>query len=559
MKVKTLQIHNFRSIADIEIELQPYSLLIGPNNAGKSNVIAAIRVFYEKGLKYDRARDFPKFATSDGESWIEIEYEPSADEFETLKEEYRLPGGTLRVRKFLESNEKDEEGKQRNGIYAWVNGCLSGSRFYGAKNVQQGKLGDIIYVPAVSKLDDQTKLSGPSPFRDLINAVLSGILESSPSYQELVGAFGEFGSKLKREQSEQGHSLELLECQITEELRNWGHNLELLVNSVRSEDVAKNLIGHQIVDALLGTPLDPAAFGHGFQRHLIYTLIKLAAQYESKPSASKSKEFSPRLTWLLFEEPEAFLHPTQVAALNWNLRRFAFSSGQQVTLCSHNSQFASHNMEDIPAILRVNREGAHTVVGQVRESQLGAVLEANQACIAKMTDAGINVADEDTTLDMESIKYALWLNPTRASVFFGEHVLLVEGPSEHAIITYLLSTGQLAPKRGVTVVDTIGKWNTHRFMNILSSLRVSHAVLYDRDKPGARNDALEAAIASMRTAYTKAVDCFDPDFEGFLGIPKGKVQDHRKPQYVMWQLLNGKIAPARVSALCDKLQLLVDA
>ena len=63
MKLKHITIHNFRSIHDATLNLFDYNLLVGPNNAGKSTVIDAIRVFYEKdGFKYKSDRDFPFIA-----------------------------------------------------------------------------------------------------------------------------------------------------------------------------------------------------------------------------------------------------------------------------------------------------------------------------------------------------------------------------------------------------------------------------------------------------------------------------------------------------------------
>jgi len=42
--------------------LMDYSLIVGPNNAGKSTIIDAIRVFYEKdGYKYKWDRDKPYY------------------------------------------------------------------------------------------------------------------------------------------------------------------------------------------------------------------------------------------------------------------------------------------------------------------------------------------------------------------------------------------------------------------------------------------------------------------------------------------------------------------
>ncbi len=54
--------------------------MVGANNSRKNNVMDALRIFYEKGLKYEKSRDFPKFDTEDNESWIEIEYSLSENE-----------------------------------------------------------------------------------------------------------------------------------------------------------------------------------------------------------------------------------------------------------------------------------------------------------------------------------------------------------------------------------------------------------------------------------------------------------------------------------------------
>ena len=231
MKAISVKIHNFRTFDDCELNFLSYSLLVGANNAGKSNLIDAIRVFYEKEIKYDEARDFPKFATKDKDLWIEIQFLPSKEELGTLKEDYKLPGGTFRVRKYMQTAEKDDEGKSKSGgIFAYIGGQISNSRFYGAKNVQQGKFGELIYIPAVSKLDEHTKLTGPSALRDLINTVLKKIVDTSPSYNELKMAFETFGNKVKTEVTQDGQSLQRIEDDISQEIAEWGTSFELFVN-----------------------------------------------------------------------------------------------------------------------------------------------------------------------------------------------------------------------------------------------------------------------------------------------------------------------------------------
>ena len=57
MRIKSIQIHNYRSIIDSKIDLEDYSAIVGANNAGKSTFINAIRTFYDE-LKWSK-QDFP--------------------------------------------------------------------------------------------------------------------------------------------------------------------------------------------------------------------------------------------------------------------------------------------------------------------------------------------------------------------------------------------------------------------------------------------------------------------------------------------------------------------
>jgi len=227
-------------LRDAEINLQPFSVLVGANNSGKSNLIDAIRVFYDH-LKFDRKRDFPKFSTNDYESWIEIEFQLSESEWNNLSDKYRLSSERrIRVRRYVLSEDRGMGlyfvEKNRDGDE------VADDLFYGAKNVQKAKLGKIVYIPAVSKLDEQTKLTGPSPFRDLISMVLDRVLSDSPSYAQLEGAFGEFEKSIKDERSKDGYSLRRLEEEITRAVESWGVEFRIGISPVAPSDIVKNLI-----------------------------------------------------------------------------------------------------------------------------------------------------------------------------------------------------------------------------------------------------------------------------------------------------------------------------
>lgn len=48
MRIKSIRIENFRSFKDCTVDLNPYSCFVGPNGVGKSNVLAALNVFFQE-------------------------------------------------------------------------------------------------------------------------------------------------------------------------------------------------------------------------------------------------------------------------------------------------------------------------------------------------------------------------------------------------------------------------------------------------------------------------------------------------------------------------------
>ena len=291
MQINLVTIHNFRSIADGTFGMGDYSLLIGANNSGKSNVVDALRIFYEKGLKFEKSRDFPKFATGDKDSWIEIEYILNDEEYTNLKDEYKRSNNHLKVRKYFLTNQKDHNGKTKQGIYAYVKDSISDEHFYGAKNVQQGKLGDAIYIPAVSRLDDHTKLSGPSALRDLLTDIVKKLVKSSTAFTALTDSFETFKEGFKVEETKDRKSLSGLENDINNHIKEWEAEFELNIDPVDEANIIKNLVSFKIIDTALGERLEAGQFGQGFQRHLIYTLIRIAAEYQTVAASTVKKEF----------------------------------------------------------------------------------------------------------------------------------------------------------------------------------------------------------------------------------------------------------------------------
>ena len=47
MKIKQVQICNFRSIKNLDFDFKDFTVLLGANNSGKSNILKALNFFFQ--------------------------------------------------------------------------------------------------------------------------------------------------------------------------------------------------------------------------------------------------------------------------------------------------------------------------------------------------------------------------------------------------------------------------------------------------------------------------------------------------------------------------------
>jgi len=551
MKIKTIKIHNFRSIKEQTFDLIDYSLLVGANDSGKSNIIDAIRVFYND-LKFSEEKDWPKFITNDDESWIEIKFLLSNEEFENLKEEYKQEEAKEKffiVRKYLKHSVKVQSGS--SNIYGYEQGRLSENFFYGWKNVAKGKLGDILYIPAVSQVTDYTKLSGPSYLRNILDFICKKIISSSESFNNLNKTFDEFTKNFKQEKTKEGLSLEGFEKDINDDIADRKVKMNFSIRSLDVADITKNLIEPYIKDEVLGDHKLPIeSFGEGLQRRLVYTLIKLSTKYKEKKSTKEKKEFFSNFLLILFEEPEAFLHSSQQEILNQSLKELSNEESQQILISTHSVHFVSRNIDNLPSILKLYKQGGETQVYQITESGLRQTLVAN-----KQLKHILGQKIEDKDLELEAIRYALWLDPDRCCAFFADFILICEGASEKILIDYLIKNKDIELlDKEIYILNALGKENIHRYMNLFKELGIKHSVLFDGDENKKNSNyhaKVNGFITNNKNEFTIKIDSFKNNLEDFLAIPEESRSD-KKPLSVMWHYQNNKIEDKKIQEFKTK-------
>ncbi|MFA5871381.1 MAG: AAA family ATPase [Parcubacteria group bacterium] len=525
MKIKEIEIKNFRSIksANLSGPTDDIWTFIGQNNAGKSSVIHAIRAFY---ADYNvTVEDFCRSCSS-APIEITLEYELHEEEFSQLPEFYKLPNNRLKVvKRFTKEKLKGEfHGFEIKG------GIIKEreSEFFGDKNVPVGKLGDIIYIPAVKDLSEELKKTKSSIFTKLISRILSEALVELDSWNDLVREVKKFTNDLKSPIKDSGEgnlkSVHEIEESLTEMLSSWRLRSQIDISPPTPEDIIISGSKLKLLSEDTGQEEDPLTLGSGAQRSIVNSLLLLWAQVESKKKKASKKIFSGDLTLLLYEEPESLLHYDQEKKLLKNLEEIAKSGSSQIFLCTHS-----------PNLITTKSNALFSIFRYVKENTETEIFKASQ-----------NFLDQLKT-EEDIFSFVLWLNPDRNTMFFVDKVILVEGSTDKVFLNYLIQNFNV--DANVYIIDCGGKWNIPRFMSLCLEFGIKHSVLFDGD--GDKNEEHKERnkeIFDDKNIFTIDIKKFPDTLERYVEFDE---KERDKPLEILNQLKSGKLTEDKKKEFID--------
>jgi predicted ATP-dependent endonuclease of OLD family len=163
----------------------------------------------------------------------------------------------------------------------------------------------------------------------------------------------------------------------------------------------------------------------------------------------------------------------------------------------------------------------------------------------------------------------LWIDPTRANAFLSEKVILIEGPTEKALFSFLFNhpkgafynDGRTAK---VTIVDTVGKYHQYKFSHLLNMFGVKVWCLYDGDNDkcnhGISHKILNEGIEGLKTDGIIR-DCMrlDPSLEQYLGVEKSEGSQDINMYICLEQNKNGCLDSKNYSDLVDYVKRVIEA
>lgn len=517
MKIEQIRLNGIKSYSDIKVErISNYNIFIGPNNSGKSNFLYAIRIFFEdQKITKD---DIFKFTTVN-EIRIEITFKKSQSE--------KLPN----LGKFFKNKNNivitcsiDTNAKSLKPIYR-----IDGNEISKQDKQELMDSVDLIYVPAVWTIEEEISNTKMSPFNKLMSDIIIDNIKNIKQYDSHKNFLNVIIKKIKNEKD---GILDSIQEQLDSDMIYNSFNINIC-NPLNKDQLLEELVNYISKKLQLTAKINNEQFvidsqGNGFQRSLLYSLIKFRNLKQSK---------SKKPSILLFEEPELFLHPNLQKNLRENLIGLS-KKNFQIFITTHSPYFIT-NIENINNLNRVYLEKNMSYIKSITKKEFKKVINKNRIILenANIVELSTNKGDSSFKESLEKT-VLLWSTAERMASLFSNKVLLVEGRSDVNAIYYLLNSDYFKSysKNDLYVMDTNGKFTMYLWASILNSLGVQVWILYDQDgnikKPTIDHMKLNKYIEELKTkGIIKNIMHFDDNIEKDLGFTKSS-NTKAKAEYV---------------------------
>ena len=453
MRLTKLVVTNFRSIqGPVQITVPSRHIaLVGSNNAGKSNIVAALDWVLGSRTPYNLRASQDDYFSSSKPVVIEATLgDIAADDKRRLMAvatNQRQRGAlakkdspeitlTLTIPAVepaeagTDDAEDDEDSASPTRPTLLVN--LWGFTVHQKTTDLRRTLAQVVKVSAQRTVEDDLQASQWTPYGQLMKAVL----EAAPQYGELIDLLSQVNSKLQEVFGDQKDAM-IADARVVSYVEDIAFQL------TRENNPAELLRYLEIIVTEGGRQTNLSRMGTGTQSAVIIAMLELVLRART----SHVKVFA-------VEEPDAFVQPHGVRRLASLIRRIGEDNKAQVVLTTHSpSLLATLAPRDI---VRIEKRDAATKVFQ----------------------APTRLADP---------AFARYVTRDTAEMFFARRVLLIEGATERFLLPPLSalvqSKGQSLDfdREQVSVVELNGKGSVVNFLKILDSFEIDGRAILDKD------------------------------------------------------------------------------
>ena len=540
LKIKSLTLMDYRSYDNGEVTLRNYNLVTGPNSSGKSNLFHALLCFFNyPGFKYEKEKDLRKSSGND-HSKITVKYEFDKDdtgikEILSLSQSYNQISISCELDSMNYKLEERPETKKSTII----------------KFLEMTK---VIFIPAIPNSEEAFKLTGSTLMRNAMKDIILEIWENSQSAVKINEVLHNALDQLMNERTVGGVSMKQVTDDINKEMKKLNLQLNFDPLLVDSSKILSNFFTLNPIDTLLNNSVDQETISTGQLKFLFYNLIRVIKDIDINKKAEPNYHY---LKLLIFEEPEAFLHPSNQLTLANSMRNRSRSEGWQFIISTHSPHFVSKEIENMQDIIRIERnKSGISHIFKISEEQFGALKE-NADYIAYLKKILIDLEPQikgelkveiDNKLSkhdkgLDEFMFHLYLNSERSRLFLSNKVIVCEGITDKILIENIIENMGEEYLGEIYVLETNGKYNMVRYLKILNFFGIKHLIVYDTDRDKPKDKTLAVNLNEFIDKFTEDNHTFlcgkltfDPNLEAENGfnIPGyAKLTKDEKALYVI--------------------------
>jgi len=453
--LREVRIQNYKSIIDLTLPLTNYTPLVGQNNAGKSNILEAIKWFLQpSGL------DIEAFNDPDEKIYVTGKIEGINEElFDELKEKHQkqidkyIVDGEVTFRR-IQLKPSGRKGDRKLEVRDPEKNEDDPEAFRDAPTGLPEALDklfpDCIFIEAMDDAPkDITKNQRSTTIGQLISSLSNSIEKNNKEIlEDSLGKLEEIFSAESENRAEQLNDFDEKAKEVIEDFFP-GIQLKLHIPPPSIDDILKN--GTVQVQEGEEELRDFESLGHGAQRSIQMALIRLLREFKTEEDTGVRK-------FLLIEEPELYLHPSAIYNLRNALRELA-GSKFQVFFATHSPIVISRDDISNTILIRKHSSKGTYKLGSMRE-----------------------LVDKEIT---ENDKQAeVLFNLTNSSkILFSGTVLLMEGKAEKNIIPDVFEkvSGDLRKEKQIAFIPMNGGGGIPKAKKILKAMDLKTLSLVDLD------------------------------------------------------------------------------
>jgi hypothetical protein len=529
MQIGAVAIENFRSVQSPSVELAGHSILLGSNNAGKSTILKAIDLFFDAAARITATDHFYsntklpivitikfinltpheveefKGAVTEGVMTVSRELSaidpesgiysvnalvnPEFAEFRNEKNGTKKRGlfGKLNKQYAGEFGDVSTVDDMQRALLEWeakTDMKLSSEKvrgFFGAPNVANGKLKkrtNLRLIPAVKETSSEFQDAKKSPILGLLSDIANQIFENRKELTEFI-------------EKARAEAQRLTDPNGIPQLGNISDALTSAVQRFYSETLIEaDWIADDPLKVIFPVPrillshrkarVPVEYVGHGLQRAVLFAIVQFLAERQSQlPDEAKTVYDAPLSDIIiLIEEPEIYQHPIKQRQIYEAFRniaaRFDESTGIriQIIYTTHSEKLIKLEQFDSVRIVRKVGEG-----DGIQTTCYSLTLEKCSQLMAAAIDAV-------TPMQPEAFGAKLHIfNSDVSEGFFAEKIILVEGPTDKAILEGAYKEkGRNAIEEGISIIFMSGKTTVDKPYLIFSELKIPTYLMFDNDR-----------------------------------------------------------------------------